>query len=107
MYKAFFEKFKSEGLSNRAGLWLIFAGKVAEHIESYTVPQYGDYPTDQLTTMPDAVILANIQRYCNRALSNSRGPEESIRDMLKIAHYASELWQRLVGEEEDSGDDQD
>lgn len=82
--------------SSRATQWMTFADEVTNHIETYTVPQYGDWPDDNLTTMSDEAIVENIKRYLARIDSNSRGPKEGLRDMLKCAHYICELYHRKV-----------
>ena len=81
------EKSTSKG-SKRGVEWTGFAHTVADHIENYCVPQYGDFPDDQMTTASIEDIKHDMQRYINRMGRNSRGTEESIRDMLKLAHYA-------------------
>ena len=68
--------------------WQDFSKKVEDHIVNYTIPQYGDHPNDQLTNWKFEDCITSIKRYANRATSNSRGAEETKRDMLKIAHYA-------------------
>ena len=75
-------------LSKRGEEWLEFATEVGHHIETYTVPQYGDMPDDQMTTASIADIKHNIMRYMNRLGSNARGERESILDLIKVAHYA-------------------
>ena len=67
--------------------WQEFSAAVKAHIEQYTVPQYGDWPHDQLTMFRDEDVRTNIRRYENRMGSNSRGLRESLRDCLKMAHY--------------------
>ena len=83
--------------SSRLKFWNEFSPLVADHVENYTVPQYGDYPYDQMTAFTIEEIVMNMKRYLNRALSNQRGIEESLRDCLKLAHYASELWAKKKG----------
>jgi hypothetical protein len=73
---------------NREKEWVDFAEKVQKHVTDYTVPQYGDFPNDQLTGWSFSDCITSIKRYANRASTNSRGIEETKRDMLKIAHYA-------------------
>ena len=68
--------------------WLEFSAKVLDHIEVYTVPQYGDKGEDVATDYTMEVIAGNIGRYQARMGSNSR-PGEEHRDLIKIAHYAS------------------
>ena len=79
-------------LSMRGKEWDAFAKNVEEHIETYTVPQYGDAPDDQASQFTEHDMAANIKRYVNRLESNARGPEEAQRDLLKIAHYCAMLY---------------
>lgn len=84
--------------SNRGTEWEVFSFEVFSHIENYTVPQYGDKPDDQLHTdwtVDDC--LTAIKKYANRSGKNSRGPEEDLRDMMKIAHYACVAWCKKQG----------
>ncbi|NPB00315.1 MAG: hypothetical protein GXO10_02975 [Crenarchaeota archaeon] len=87
-------------MSIRLNMWKKFSDKVSDHIENYTVKQYGDYP-DQLAKYSIEDILLQINRYLNRVTTNSRGEKESIRDCYKMAHYVSELWYRLVEKNKD------
>jgi isochorismate hydrolase len=84
--------------SERLKRFLAVATLCANHIESYTVPQYGDYPNDQLTDMTQAEIKHDMQRYLNRMGRSSRGKEDAKRDMLKLMHYASEMYLQISGE---------
>jgi len=82
--------------SNRIIEWDWFEGLVRKHIREYTVPQYGDYPNDQMTTASKEDIIHNMKRYINRALTNAR-PEEAERDIIKIAHYCAILLSKMRG----------
>ena len=75
-------------------MWIEFADAVEAHIRDYTIPQYGDYPDDQMSTFTDEDIKTAIARYENRRGKGARGIEEEIRDCLKIAHYYQCLWKR-------------
>ena len=86
-------------MSVRAQEWMHFALQVLDHIENYTVPQYGDYPNDQLTEFAVQDIKAQLVRYINRIGSNARGKEEALRDMLKVSHYASAAYHKMKNEE--------
>jgi hypothetical protein len=77
---------------NRSREWAEFAALALQHIEEYTVPQYGDAPDDQASGFSEHDIAANMRRYVNRLESNARGPEEAQRDLLKIAHYCAILY---------------
>ena len=77
---------------NRSLEWAKFAVLVLQHIEEYTIPQYGDAPDDQESSFTEHDIAAHLRRYVNRLESNARGPEEAQRDLLKIAHYCAMLY---------------
>lgn len=81
--------FTENDLSDRGRDWMTFAAKVLDHIENYTVPQYGDKGSDRATDYTMKTISEHIGRYKDRMESNSRGTIEAKRDMLKVAHYAS------------------
>ena len=86
-------------MSNRYQMWEDFAKIVGDHVETYTVPQYGDYPADQLTEWTLEDLATTIKRYSNRLGKNARGKEEDIRDMLKIAHYACTAYHKMADTE--------
>nr|DAK17428.1 MAG TPA: hypothetical protein [Caudoviricetes sp.] len=67
--------------------WNEFAAKVADHIENYTVPQYGDAPNDNVEVWSAQDCIAQIQKYAARFGNNQRTGQEEL-DLMKIAHYA-------------------
>ena len=83
--------------SYRELLWDIFSEQVVHHVGTYTVPQYGDFPDDQLSDFTEADIKTQIHRYVNRMDTNARGDIEAMRDLFKICHYCSELYVRKLG----------
>jgi len=83
------------GVSQRGADWFKFANEVFEHIENYTVPQYGDKGEDRATHYSTQVISDHIDRYRARMGTNARGQIEAKRDMIKVAHYASLEWEKL------------
>lgn len=89
-------------MSGRLAEWLNFAFQVGAHVESYTVPQYGDLPDDPLSSFSEDDIITQLKRYINRASTNARGFEESQRDMLKVAHYAGVLHTVRAGRKDGS-----
>lgn len=93
------DKNMAENMSVRAQDWMVFAKEVADHIECYTVPQYGDFPNDQLTKFNLLDIKAQLTRYVNRIGSGVRGAEEAERDMQKLAHYACVAYMKMRNEE--------
>ena len=90
---------KEDSMSNRLNQWKSFNRRMEDHIEVYTVPQYGDYPNDQMTTFTPEEIQMNMKRYLNRVGRDQRGIENSLMDCLKLAHYACELYYKTRGEE--------
>ena len=87
--------------SNRCAQFLNVMADAVEHIEEYTIPQYGDYPDDQMTTWEDRDFIVQLRRYINRAESNARGEVEAQRDLLKIIHYAATLYYNRAKELKD------
>lgn len=79
-------------MSNRGKEWSAFSSHVAEHVDGYTVPQYGDAPDDAVSQFSEHDIAMNLQRYVNRIETSQRGPEEAQRDLLKIAHFCAILY---------------
>lgn len=75
-------------ISARAFEWAVFSLSVFDHIESYTVPQYGDAPDDQVEDWDAGACIRQIGKYTARFKNNARGQAELQRDMYKIAHYA-------------------
>ena len=84
-------------MSNRLIFWQDFSKLVEQHIEIYTVPQYGDYPDDQLTTFTPDEIRMNMKRYLNRSGRGQRGLEDELIDCFKLANYSGELWAKMKG----------
>lgn len=70
--------------------WEIFSKKVSEHIETYVVPQYGDYPDEHIGSMTLEQIKGKLSSYVARMgkVQVNGGFERAIRDMLKMAHFA-------------------
>ena len=68
--------------------WLAFADLVSDHIETYTIEQFGDTPNDQVESWTPAACILAIRKYTERYGKGQRGELEQLRDLLKIAHYA-------------------
>jgi len=81
-------------LSCRGEEWIKFGSRVLEHIEIYTVPQYGDAPDDQVEDWSPEMCVMTIKKYCSRFGNNSREGQEKI-DLLKIAHFAQIAYDKL------------
>jgi NTP pyrophosphatase (non-canonical NTP hydrolase) len=72
--------------SKRGQDWLDFAFMVADHIENYTVPQYGDKGEDQASDWSVEMLLEQTKKYANRFGKNQREGQETL-DFMKGAHY--------------------
>lgn len=73
-------------MSRRGDDWRAFAEQVYNHIENYTVPQYGDKGEDQATEYGSAEHVLQAKRYLARYGKNSR-PGQELLDLIKTAHY--------------------
>lgn len=73
---------------NRIHEWNYFTKIVRTHVLEYTIPQYGDSPTDEVEGWTPEMCILAVQKYTRRFESSKRGPDETLRDMLKIAHFA-------------------
>jgi len=72
--------------SERGKDWKKFADSIYEHIENYTVPQYGDKGEDQASEYGSAEHILQAKRYLARYGKNSR-PGQEVLDLKKVAHY--------------------
>lgn len=79
---------KMEGrvISQRGQDWIEFAEEVLEHIENYTIPQYGDKGKDPVTKWTDEDCLRQVDKYLKRRGRNSRQDQDKL-DLLKSAHF--------------------
>lgn len=82
--------------TNRGKQFLEFASEVVDHIDKYTVPQYGDAPDDMVETWSSKHIQNQIDKYTKRMSNNQRGMEDNILSCKKIAHYACILQDKLL-----------
>ena len=87
--------------SNRGIEFEEFVEVVSEHIENYTVPQYGDAPDDLVEEWTPSQCMDSVKRYANRINSNRRGRIETLRDMLKVAHFACLAFNKFNPTEEE------
>lgn len=85
------------GLSNRAKQWQRFSDIVLQHIEEYTVPQYGDEPDDQIEDWSAKECVRAIGKRCARHGSNSRDGQELL-DIKKMAHESCLAYFKLEKE---------
>ena len=85
-------------MSLRGNDWTLFQTKVYEHIETYTVPQYGDKGDDEADSFTAEDCVKQIKRYTARHGRNSRDGQDKL-DLLKIAHYAQLAYTKLEEQE--------
>ncbi len=72
-----------------------------EHVRNYTIPQYGDYPADEVEEWTGDQCVKAIQKYTKRYEAAQRGRLETLRDMAKIAHFAClAFWKMAPTKEE-------
>ncbi len=83
---------------NRSLQWRIFSARVLEHINMYTIPQYGDYPDDEIERWSPQMCILAIAKYTRRFESGKRGDTETLRDLLKIAHFACFAYDKMGGD---------
>jgi hypothetical protein len=84
--------------SNRLKEWREFSKIMEDHVENYTVAQYGDYPTDELSSWNSQKCIDCIARYTQRHGRNIRGKESDLQDKKKIAHYACVAYMKMLQE---------
>lgn len=72
-------------MSKRADEWVDFALDVVDHIENYTVPQYGDKGEDPMTDYTPEELVKQVEKYMKRFGKNVRPGQQRL-DMLKAAH---------------------
>jgi hypothetical protein len=82
-------------MSKKGIEWNEFSDEVEKHINTYVVPQYGDYPDEMIEGFTEQDVKRELERYIRRIGSNSRGVTEALRDAKKIAHYACFLHTKL------------
>ena len=80
------DKIMTESISKRGNDWITFSLRVFQHIESYTVPQYGDAPNDEVESWSIEECLLTVKKYNARYGKNSREGQQEL-DFLKMAHF--------------------
>lgn len=84
---------------DRIKQWNAFNNQVRAHIQEYTLAQYGNPEGDeQVDSFTPEDCFKNLMRYVNRRNSCTRGTKERLRDVIKIAHYASFIYDKLRNE---------
>lgn len=91
---------------NRLEQWRKFSALVEDHINAYTLQQYGnDEGNEQIDHFTVDDCWENINRYYNRRKSAVRGEKERLRDPLKVAHYAQFIHDKLMQDSEPDHDE--
>ena len=89
---------------DRLSQWKKFSKQVEAHILEYTLPQYGNQEGDeQVDEFTAEDCWKNIDRYKNRRKSCTRGEVEQLRDVIKIAHYAQFIFDKMCEERKVGG----
>lgn len=91
-------------MKNRLAEWDFFSFEVYSHIRNYTIPQYGDIPTDGLSSWTAEDCVRQIGKYVARFSNNSRGEKERELDMIKVAHYACVVYMKLWNKKREDKD---
>lgn len=73
-------------MSKRGMDWLHFSDGVLNHIENYTVAQYGDKGEDLASTYSAEECVKQANKYLARFGKNKRPGQEQL-DLKKAAHY--------------------
>lgn len=84
------KKYSQRGLN-----WMAFAKEVLNHIENYTIPQYGDSPVDQITEWTPEECLLAVKKRLARYGRNSRPGQQEL-DFKKMAHEVSIAFEKYV-----------
>lgn len=81
-------------MSAQGDKWDRFAAKVADHIQNYVIPQYGDEGNEPAVEYDARDCVEQAKRYLARFGRSQRQGEE-LRDMLKAAHWIQKAADRL------------
>lgn len=84
-----------EETSERGKEWLSFSEKVTNHVEKYTVPQYGDKPNDPINDWEVKDCIRDIKKRLERHGKNQREGQDSL-DFIKIAHVSGVAYMKLT-----------
>lgn len=82
-------------LTKRGEKWMRFAEKVLLHIETYTVPQYGDESEDIASGYTVQHCMQAVKKYLARTGRNAREGQELL-DLMKMAHYVQMAYDLTV-----------
>jgi hypothetical protein len=96
-----FEQLINDSLSLRAKDWIEFSMKVLAHIESYTIPQYGDKGADQITNWTAEECLKAVKKRLDRFGRNSRDNQQEL-DFMKMAHEVQLAYDKYLESPEET-----
>ena len=85
--------------SKRAIDWLYFSGKILDHIEQYTVPQYGDKGHDLCSEYTVEECLRQARKYIERYGKNAREGQQEL-DFLKAVHFIQMGYEKYMSQQE-------
>jgi hypothetical protein len=82
--------------------WDHFNEQMRRHIMQYTLEQYGNSEgNEQVESFTVEDCWREIQRYYNRRRATVRGTKEQLRDLLKVAHYAQFIYDKIRSTSDD------
>jgi hypothetical protein len=84
-------------VSKRGLDFYVFCESVLGHIETYTVPQYGDKGEDQCTGYTAEDCVKQAMKYMSRFGRNSREGQQEL-DFKKVAHYIQMAHDKYIEE---------
>ena len=91
-----FKTYSLETNTKRGAQFLAFAKEVKDHVDNYSVDQYGDMPDDMVETWTSTHVIQQMEKYLTRMKrDNGRGDDDNILSCKKIAHYACILESKL------------
>lgn len=82
-------------ISKRGNDWITFSLRVLQHIEGYTIPQYGDAPNDEVESWTIEECLLAVKKYNARYGKNSREGQQEL-DFLKMAHFVQLAYDKYI-----------
>jgi hypothetical protein len=81
---------------NRSAKWIKFAENMPSHLLHYCDEQYPTTdPDNDLDNWTIEDVKAHMKTYVGRIGSTQRGSEQAKEDMIKLAHFASIIWNKL------------
>jgi len=82
-----------EVISERVKQWREYADAVEDHLNDYTVPQYGDVGSDEITDYSVETCVEQVKKYSKRYGTQSRSGQQEL-DFLKMGHYSQCAWEK-------------